>query len=174
MIPFRDEVVQVKARGEEVMIFCANDTALRSCGGAFRNAGMAIWDSFETVACIAYWLAASDRRLELSECADSLRRGVAPHIPRVQSSIQAGVRGYERDSNLLVRSIQPLESTPLGPCEWKIMTILNRRGSIGRVMTVPPFQRRQEETVRQGRASFQKIGSTEVSALIRLIKGSPA
>ena len=126
------------------MIFCANDTALRSRGGAFRNAGMPIWDSFETVACIAYWLAASDRRLELSECADSLRRGVAPHIPHVQSSIMAGVRGYERDSNLLVRSIQPLESTPLWPCDWKTMTIFNRRGNIGRVMTVPPFQRRQE------------------------------
>jgi hypothetical protein len=171
MSPFKDGTVQVKTSGEEVVILCTNDTAFTSRGGANRKS---IWDSFETVACIAYWLAASDRRLELLECADSLRRGAAPHIPCVQSSIMAGVRGYERDSNFLVRSIQPLESTPLWPCEWKVMTILNRRENRGRVMTVPPFQRRPEGTVRQGCASFQKLGSAEVSSMIRLFKGSTA
>ena len=174
MSPFRDEAVQVKTKGDEIVIFCANDTALTSRGGAFRRVGSPNWDSFETAACIAYWLVAPDRRLELSACADSLRSGAAPHSPRVHSSIMAGVRGYERDSNLLVRSIQPLESTPLWPCEWKVMTVLNRRGNRGRVMTVPPFQRRPEGTVRQGRASVQKLGAAEVSAMIRRFTRAPA
>jgi hypothetical protein len=170
MSPFRDGAVQIKTRGEEVVIFCVNDNALTTRG---RSHSKPVWD-FETVACIAYWLCASDRRLELSECADSLRRGAAPHIPRVQSSVMADVHGYERDSNLLVRSIQPLESTPLWPCEWKVITVLNRRENGGRVMTVPPFHRRPEGTVQQGRASFQNLGSAEVSAMIRLFKGSTA
>lgn len=174
MSPFSDEAVQVKAKDDEVVIFYANDTALTSRGCAFRRVGSPNWDSFETAVCIAYWLAARDRRLELSACADSLRTGAAPRIPRVHISIMAGVRGYERDANVLVRSIRPLESTPLWPCEWKVVTVLNRRGSRGRVMTVPPFQRRPEGTVRQGRASVQKLGAAEVSAMIRLFKGSPA
>lgn len=171
MSPFRDMAVQVKQSAEEAAICYVNDNALTPRGGSFRRVGAPNWRSLEDATCIAFWLLSEPRRAELSKCADSIRVGGALRIPRAEISVMASVHGYERGSNLLVRSIQAIESTPPWPCTWTTVAILNKRQDEGRVASVPPLQRRPEGTFRQGRASVRQLDLAETKRKLQEFEG---
>lgn len=171
MSPFRDMAVQVKQNAEEAAVCYVNDNALTPRGGSFRKVGAPNWRSLEDATCIAFWLLSEPRRAELSLCADSIRVGGTLKIPRADISVMASVHGYERGSNLLVKSIQAIESTPTWPCSWSTVTVLNKRLHAGRVASVPPLQRRLEGTFRQGRASVRHLDLVETKRKLQEFEG---
>lgn len=171
MSPFRDMAVQVKQSAEEAAIYYLNDNALTQRGGSFRRVGAPNWRSLDDARCIAFWLLSEPRRRELSLCADSIRLGGKLHIPRVEISVMTSVHGYERGSNLLVRSIQPIESTPLWPISWTTLTILTKREGKGRVARIPPLQRRPEGTFRQGKAAVRQLDCIETKRIAHAFEG---
>lgn len=118
MSPFRDLAVQVKQNADEAAIYYVNDNALTPRGGSFRRLGAPNWRSLDDATCIAFWLLSEPRRRELSLCANSIRVGGKLHIPRVEIAVMTSVHGYGQGSNLLVRSIQAIESTPPWPYSW--------------------------------------------------------
>lgn len=165
--PFRDAGVRVHATGNLLSILWADDRVLASRGGDSRSIGLSKCYSFEMATCIAYWLGSPDGRSELSLCADSLRRGTTPHLPRIENSIMASVHGYERGKNFLVNAIQPLALTPQWPCNWGAITVLNRREGKGRVMAVPKAWRQKNGTLWRRAAKFRNLDSIEAEGMIR-------
>jgi hypothetical protein len=171
MSPFRDMAVQAKQSAEEAAICYVNDNALTPRGGSFRKVGAPNWRSLEDATCIAFWLLSEPRRAELSLCANSIRMGGTLRIPRADISVMASVHGYERGSNLLVKSVQAIESTPTWPCSWSTVTVLNKRLHAGRVASVPPLLRRPEGTFRQGRASVRQLDLVETKRKLQEFEG---
>jgi hypothetical protein len=167
MSPFRDLAAQAARFGEHEAVICYLDkSALAQRGERFRAITPPRWRSVDIATCIVHWLLSDSRRRELQSCAESVRTGTSLYVPRTDVAVMTSVNGYEHGSNMLVRTIRPLESTPLWPCSWKSVAIVDKPEVMGQAAVFSPIQRRTEGTFRQGPATVRKLDRTEVERVL--------